>query len=141
ISDWVDIGINISYFVGLQDAVKDYRYLYINPSVGKGLELSDTFSMNLALSFGYKLFNDRDKMVDNVFDLGFDWSVAIALTDTFYVEPAMHIAWTNIDSQKQVDSGLLDDPETPDDESVTEVKSTFGDEFMVYAGVNVGADF
>ncbi|MCP4604719.1 MAG: hypothetical protein GY847_30060, partial [Proteobacteria bacterium] len=47
ISDWVDIGINISYFVGLQDAVKDYRYLYINPSVGKGLELSDTFSMNL----------------------------------------------------------------------------------------------
>ena len=141
ISPWIDISLNLSYFAGLQDAVEDYRYLYINPSLGKSFEFSDRWGMALGLSVGVKIFNDYDEMKDNVVDVGFDWSFPVTLAGTFYVEPAVHLAWTNMYSNIMVSSGLDDNPATPDDESMEEREPTFGDEFMVYFGMNLGADF
>jgi hypothetical protein len=71
--------------------------------------------------------------------LAFDWSIPISLTDKLYLEPGIHLAWTDL---KEANAGLHDDPATENiDESETTVDATAGDEFMVYWTVNIGADF
>ena len=131
----LDLGLKVSYFHGLQDELKTLRYAYFNFSVGKGFEFNNIFGMNLGASFGIKAYvEDVDY---NRFDLAFDWSIPIKLTEQLYLEPGVHLAWTDL---KEVSSGMDDDPATTDtDESVR--KATAGDEYMVYWSINVGADF
>ncbi|NOZ01922.1 MAG: hypothetical protein GXP54_08555 [Deltaproteobacteria bacterium] len=117
--DWtgpVDLGITISYFAGIQKALSDFRYLYIHPTISKTFEFNDHVGLAIGLGFGYKLFNDRGKMTDNVYDVQFDWSIPVRITKEFYLEPAFHAAWTNLAGK-----GV-------------------GEEYLVWAGLNMGVD-
>ena len=112
----VDLELKVLYFAGLQDAVKDWRYLYLRPRIGKTFSFNRWVGLATSLAFGYKLFNDRAKMTDNVYDIRFDWTLPLNVTDQFYLAPGVHVAWTNL---KGVDSG---------------------DEFVIYGGMNVGVN-
>jgi hypothetical protein len=113
----IDLELKVLYFAGVQQAVKDWRYLYLRPRIGKTFTFNKWVGLATSLAFGYKVFNDRAKMTDNVYDIRFDWALPINVTDQFYVTPAVHVAWTNL---KGVDSG---------------------DEFVVFGGMNVGVNF
>lgn len=130
----LDLGLNISYFHGVQDEIKGLRHAYFNLSAGKSFSFNDTFGMDLGMGLGIKAWiEDVDY---NRFDLHFDWSVPIQLTDQLYVAPALHFSWTDLDT---VATGEEDDQTTQEDESVRNARA--GDEYMVYASINVGADF
>ena len=90
--------------------------------------------MSFGIGFGAKV--RIDDIDENRFDLLFDWSLPISLTDQLYLEPAIHLGWTDLET---VVSGVDDDPLTSGDESLRNAKA--GDGFMVYGSVNVGADF
>lgn len=131
----LDLGLGVSYFAGIQEEVELYRYLYINPSIAKSVELGGRYSAAAGLSFGYKLFNDRDEMKDNVVDVRFDLTFPTQLADALYIEPAVHLSWTNIDEKTitVVDAAGIEQP--------TVVDGTVGDGFMAYLSLAVGADF
>lgn len=131
----LSLGLAVSYFAGIQDELKLYRYLYINPTIGKTMALGGPYATTVGLSFGYKLFNERDKMKTNVYDLRFDWSFPIKLTDVFYLEPAVHVSWTNIDTKTVT---VVDDA---GEEAEVLRDGTPADGLMVYVSVLVGADF
>jgi hypothetical protein len=126
----VDIGFAVSYFHGVQEELKGGRHAYFNFSLGKGFSFNKTFGMNLGAALGIKAWVEEND--SNQFDLLFDWSIPINLTEQLYLEPGIHLAWTDLED-------LEDDEDTPDvDESA---KRTAGDEFMVYWSINVGANF
>jgi hypothetical protein len=115
----VDLGLKVSYYHGVQEAVSAYRYTYFNPTVGKTLPLSARLSLALAASFGYKLFNERTTPTSklNTFDVLVSAAVPITVTKRFYVKPAVSWAWTNF----------------PD--------RSAGSEMVVFGSVNLGASF
>jgi hypothetical protein len=130
----IDIGFSISYFHGIQEEIETLRHAYFTVSVGKEFAFNERWGMNLGMGFGAKAWiEDVDS---NRFDLLFDWSIPINLTDQLYIEPGIHLAWTDLE---EVASGMDDDPATGDDESVREAHA--GDEYMVYGSVNIGANF
>ena len=131
----LDLGLNISYFHGIQDEIKAVRHAYFNFSVGKSFTFNDTFGMDLGMGLGIKAWVEDVNY--NRVDLHFDWAVPIHLTEQLYVAPALHFSWTDLDT---VASGLDDDLTTADvDESIRDARA--GDEYMVYASINIGADF
>ncbi len=113
----IDLGLNLSYFAGLQSAVEDYRYLYLNPSIGKTFSLHQQLDLSVAFSYGYKVFNDMDKMTDNVQDIRFDYELTWKVLDAFAITPNLHTGWSNFDSL------------------------SIGKEYMIYGGVRLGYDF
>lgn len=129
ISTVLDLGFTVSYFHGIQDDIDFLRHVYFNLSAGKGFEFNDTFGMNLGMSFGAKVWIEEND--SNRFDLLFDWSVPISLTEQLYLEPGIHLGWTDLESITEV----------ADDGTVSTRDAHGGDEFMVYGSVNIGADF
>lgn len=130
----LNAGLKVSYFFGIQNAIELYRYLYLNPYLGKTISLSARYAFNVGLSFGYKLFNEMNLMKDNVYDLRFDWTLPIQLTKTLHIEPGVHLSWTNIDTT----TTLISD-DTGEMQEVTK-PGTAADGFMVYASLGVGLD-
>lgn len=111
-SSVVDLSLNISYFFAVQKAIESWRYLYINPTVGKAFELSDQWALEASAGFGYKAAADFDS---NVLDALV--SVALPINLSFMVvKPSVSAAWTNIEG--------LD----------------IGDELAVFGGVNVSTE-
>jgi hypothetical protein len=109
-SSVVDLGFKVSYFLPAQSAIQSWRYLYLNPSVGKTLSLTETVGLSASAGFGYKALADFD---DNVLDV----LVTVAAPVSFgalYVKPAVNLTWTNLESLG------------------------FGDEVSAFGGVNVG---
>jgi len=113
----VDLGLTVTYMAGVQDAIAEYSYLYLSPTLGRSFELAEPLSLDLAASFGYKAWLRSDeKLQDNTFDVGVKAGLTWCATDIFYVTPAVGFAWTNLE-------GL-----------------GFADEFIVYGMLNVGVD-
>ena len=114
----VDLGLRVSYYHGLQKAVSAYRYVYINPTLGKTLALTDTVSLALSGSLGYKFFTDRSTPTAkfNTLDALVSTALLITVAGPFYVKPSVSWAWTNF----------------PD-------RST-SDEMVVFGGVNLGVN-
>jgi hypothetical protein len=125
----LDLGFSVSYFHGIQEETKALRHVYFHLTAGKGFEFNDTFGMNLGAGFGAKAWIEESD--SNRFDLLFDWSVPIHLTEQLYVEPGVHLGWTDLDTILEV---------APDGTESTR-DAHGGDEFMVYGSINVGADF
>ena len=131
----LDLGLNISYFHSLQKEIKGLRHAYFKLSAGKSFSFNDTFGMDLGIALGIKAWVED---VDfNRVDLNFSWGIPIQLTKQLYVTPAVNLSWTDL---KTVASGIDDDPLTADiDESTRNARA--GDEYMIYASINFGADF
>ncbi len=140
----VDIGFHVSYFHAIQKEIDLLRHAYFNFSLGKSFTFNDIFGMDLGMGLGIKAWiknSDGEKLPDNRVDLHFDWSVPIHLTEQLYVAPALHFSWTDL-KYVSVASGVDDDPGTADvDESMMDIPARAGDEYMIYASLNVGADF
>ncbi len=132
----LDIGFSVSYFHAIQKEIALLRHAYFNFSLGKGFTFNDTFGMDLGMGFGIKawLKSDGVKNDYNRFDLHFDWGIPINLTDKLYIKPAVRLAWTDL---KTV--AVDDDPDTAEVETSRTAKA--GDEYMVYASINFGANF
>ncbi len=137
---FVDLGLSLSHFVGLQDAVKDYRYLYVNPTIGKSFALHEIVSLELCLGYGRKLFNDPDKMKDNVHDVLFTIALPIQITDTIYMTPNFGLVWTNVEPFYSDDSvqGLVP---APGGNQLAKGDLKYPDQVAVFGGLNIGADF
>jgi hypothetical protein len=111
-----DLGLYVAYYRGLQDATKDYSFVYINPSIGKSVPLSETITLGLNLSGGYKIhtgdyLGSTDE--NDQFDLGAHVGATIPFADV-YVTPQVHAAY------------------------LTRNDFDFGDEFIAWAGVHIG---
>jgi hypothetical protein len=112
----LDLGLKVAYFAGLQEAVKDLRYLYLSPSVGKTLELHPRVALALGLGAGFKIYNDRDRMKDNVYDISFNFEFPVRLSASLAITPAMHMAWSNFEALR------------------------LGEEYVIWGGITFGAD-
>lgn len=95
----VDLSLVASFLVGVEDAIRSSRYVYVNPKIGKAVELSSIVSFSAALGYGVKAQAEPDNMHDVLVDVG----VTLSPTDLFYVTPAVHWAWTNIAQADFVD--------------------------------------
>jgi hypothetical protein len=111
----VDVGLDVSYFRGLQDATVSLSYLYIHPSVSKEISLPGDRTLSLGGAFGYKLWTNDPEAKDNTYDVQLDVKMTIPFGNA-YVAPAAHVAWTNLAAL-----GL-------------------GDEIIVWAGVHLGGE-
>jgi hypothetical protein len=112
----VDLSFYAGYYRGLQDATKDYSFIYLNPSVGKTVPLSGDISLALSLSGGYKIHTgDYLGQTDenDQFDLQANVGSTIPFSD-MYITPQVHAAY------------------------LTRNDFDFGDEFIAWAGIHVG---
>jgi hypothetical protein len=99
----LDLGLAISYMAGVQDALANGRYLYLNPTVGKVFDLSGIADLAMGVGFGFKLYNYPSRMPDNRFDVRFDWGVPLDLGGGLTVTPGVHFGWTELHAQAPVD--------------------------------------
>jgi hypothetical protein len=127
----VDLGVALSYLAGVQDtpSISDYRYLYINPRVGKSFELSDEVGLELAAGYGFKYFNTGNEGRDNIHDLLLSAALPVHPGGGIaYVTPGLAAAWTNIE-------------EVPDGETeAVVVDGTFADGVVVWGSLAFGMD-
>ena len=115
----LDLGLQLVYLIGLQQALASGRYLYINPSVGRSQPLGGNLALQLSLGFGVKVFTgegEGEATRDNSFDLLLSAGLPLAIAGGFYAKPSLNLAWTNVAGQ------------------------SFGQELMAWAGLNVGAN-
>jgi len=114
----VDLGLNFSWFQGLDDSTKGLSHLYIRPTIAKSISLGDRFGLDMGFGAGFKVFLDSDTdKSNNAVDLSFDFALPIALEGSLYATPAVSLVWTNLNDLNA------------------------GDEYMVYGSLNIGADF
>lgn len=113
-----DLGLYVGYYRGLQDATSPYSFVYINPSVGKTIPLTDDIGLAVGLSAGYKVYTDDATPEDKALDLTLNVGATIPFSD-MYITPQVHASYVTRD-----DSVVAD----PD----------FGDQFIAWAGVHVG---
>lgn len=92
----VDLGLTVASFFATQQSLADYRYLYLNPHIGRTLRLNDAVQLQTSLGYGYKLFVNRDKMTDNVHDFHLDVDVPVAISQALSLSLNGHLAWTNL---------------------------------------------
>jgi hypothetical protein len=109
----VDLSLSTSFLFGVQDALRSYRYVYVNPKVGKTLEITPAVSLTGSLGYGVK----AQQTTDNRHDLLVDVGVTFLPSELFYVTPAVHWAWTNLEG------------------------ATFVDEQFAWVSTNVGSSF
>ena len=103
----LDFSLQVAYFAGIQDEIKDFRYLYVRPYISKTFQLTKKVSQTIGVGYGYKLFNDRNKMKDNVHDIAFDLATTIAITDSYYITPAIRGGWTNLANKSAAEEYFL----------------------------------
>jgi hypothetical protein len=109
----VELGLNVSYFRGLQAATQGLSYVYVNPTVTRELPLANDVALSLGGGFGYKLWTNDPEAVDNTFHVQLDAILTIPFGSA-YVAPAVHAAVTNFEAL-----GLAD-------------------EIVVWAGIHLG---
>ncbi|MBM4354235.1 MAG: hypothetical protein FJ109_10645 [Deltaproteobacteria bacterium] len=125
-SGFVDARMCVWWYLGVQDALKDYRYIYLNPSVGKEFALTPDLTLGVELVAGYKTYtlyvgaNDEVPR-DNLWDVLLKVGATYTFLDDFYVTPSVSAGWTNLDEKGE-------DGKEPG----------FGDEYMVFGGLAVG---
>ncbi|MBN2802619.1 MAG: hypothetical protein JXR91_05970 [Deltaproteobacteria bacterium] len=103
-----DLSFDLAYFAGLQEPLREYSYLYLNPGISKTFSPVDLLETTLGLSVGYKIFKDEpSKISDNMFDIAFDWTFSVSISDSFGIDPGVHIAWSNFSGIPEGDEYLV----------------------------------
>jgi hypothetical protein len=117
-----DLGLQLSYYRGLQDVTNPASFIYVNPSIGKTLPIAGDVSLALGLVGGYKIFTNLPdgKKADGSVDLTFNAGATFPVSN-MYVTPGVHAAFLSRADQA-VPSGSV----------------AFKDEFIAWAGVHVG---
>jgi hypothetical protein len=117
-----DLGLQLSYYRGLQDATNPASFIYINPSIGKTLPIAGDVSLALGLVGGYKIFTNLPDgaKADGTVDLTFNAGATFPVSNV-YVTPGVHAAFLS-----RADSALPSG------------NAGFKDEFIAWAGVHVG---
>jgi hypothetical protein len=95
----VDLSLAAAFLVGAQDALRSGRYVYVNPKIGKTIELTSILSLSGTLGYGVKAQEATDNMHDVLAEVG----VTLSPSELFYVTPAVHWAWTNLEHADFVD--------------------------------------
>lgn len=140
VGTFVDLGVTVSYFAGLDDLTKPYSHLYIKPSVGKSFSFGDKLGLDLGFGAGFKVWNDDETDAGgNTVDLAFDVAVPIAVAGSFYVAPSIQMVWTNLEGDITEDSGTVDADGNPIMTTVREMNA--GDQGFIVGAINFGADF
>ncbi len=92
----VDVGLALSFFAGVQEALAASRYAYVRPSVGKTISVTSAVDVALLGGLGVKLYPAARPTNDNMVDLALDLQVRFKAGDRAYVAPAVHYGWTNL---------------------------------------------
>ena len=95
----VDLSLSTSFFFGVQDALRAYRYVYVNPKVAKTLEITETVSLTASTGYGVKAQAEPENMHDVLVEVG----ATLSPSELFYVMPSVHWAWTNLAGQPFVE--------------------------------------
>ena len=103
----LEVALAVSYMIGIQDVIDNYRYLYLNPTVSKTFDLSGVADLAMGVGFGFKLYNYPSRMPDNRFDIRFDWGVPLNLGDGLTVTPGVHFGWTDLHGEAALADGYL----------------------------------
>ena len=91
----VDVGLQLAYNAGVQEALADFRYIYIAPRVGRSFDLGDNGSLDLAFSLGMKLFTQGELTRDNSYDMLLSAAASLPMGDSAYLKPSLNLGWTN----------------------------------------------
>ncbi len=99
-SSAVNLGLGVSYYkaLTLTDANDVLSHIYLNPSVGKDLELSPELALNLSAGFGYKVFTSSDydaEVTGNRWDVIGNVGLTYSVGD-LYLKPAVHVGTTEV---------------------------------------------
>ncbi len=113
----IRLGLQISYFAPIQEPLRDQRYMYTLLDIGKAFQFHPKLALDFDLSFGYKLFADPAILQDTIFDLNFSISLPYTIVDKLKLVPGVHAAWAYF------------------------VSTRFGDQYMIYFGLDLVADF
>lgn len=100
-SSILDIGISVSYFLGLQDAVRDFSNLYISPFIAKSFTIHRQVGLDLAFSYGAKIWKDSD-LVDNTHDINIGIALPLKIAPYIFLTPNINLAWTNLEAEEFV---------------------------------------
>ncbi|HUT76835.1 MAG TPA: TorF family putative porin [Polyangia bacterium] len=132
----VDLAVGISYFAAVQDALSDYRYLYLNPSIGKDFELNERVGLEAKLGYGVKLYHRDSALRDNRHDVQLTVAVPIDIGSGWYLTPGLGAAWTDLAGEPPVvpQQQVVPDPAT--------VRGRPGSRngYVVWGGLNVGVE-
>ena len=109
----VDVKLAVSYYYGVQDAVKGTRHLYVNPTVAKSIEFSESVGLDLTLGLGQKLITGDDYKDNNKTDAVFTANVPIKVGEGLTLAPNVNAGWSKYKGAK------------------------FGDSVMTYGGLNL----
>jgi hypothetical protein len=110
----VDLGLQVAYTYGVQDALSGARYVYVHPTVGKTVTLPGGLALSAGLSGGYKGYGEGGP-TDNLWDLGADLAVQKDFDGGYYLRPGAHAVWTD------------------------RAGATFGESSFAWFGLNAGA--
>ena len=91
VSAGIDIKFELTYFLGLQDQIRDYSYLYLHPSIGKSIQINKVVALDLAFGYGFKAWKDGS-IEDNTHDIHFSIALPIEFSYGFYLTPIFAVA-------------------------------------------------
>lgn len=109
----IEPGLQVLYFRGVQSELAAASYAYVHPTVSKTFKLASEATLSATLGGGYKLFSD-DGPSENRWDAHFDWKLTFPIGGGGYVAPAIHCAWTDLNT------------------------TSVGEELFVWSGIAIG---
>jgi hypothetical protein len=132
----VDLSLSISYFAGVQDALADYRYLYLNPAMGKTFDLHERVAMEIRLAYGIKLYHPDSSLRGNRHDVQLTLGLPIDLGSGWYVSPGFGVAWTDLAGETPV----IPQQQTVPDPTLVRDRPGSRNGWVVWGGLNVGVE-
>ncbi len=91
------LGLVLSYFTHVQEALVGYDYVYVNPSASRSIPLGDSLSLEPGCTAGIKLWTGGDRERDNTVDATADLTLAID-AGPLTLTPGVHLTWTNLEA-------------------------------------------
>ena len=102
-----DVGLQLAYFHGVQNALATWRYLYLHPSASRSIPMSSKASVTIGGGAGYKLYVGGGSVpTDNVWDGHADLALKFTFDDGTYIEPAVHAVTTDLAGQSFAQSSF-----------------------------------
>lgn len=95
----IDLGLQALYFHGVQSALQAGRYAYAHPTASKTFALGQDATLSVTAGGGYKYFTGRNAPEENRWDAHLDWKLTFPIGGSGYVAPALHCAWTDLESK------------------------------------------